>query len=321
MKSKDKIKLQSEAATLFKKLSGNISAFKKLPLIEKLTFVIAELTATIIAYVRPLFERAKTAKEFEDKVSGNLVGKCELVKGVNVEAANDAGQAITDVSSRFDMGQLKFFGSPSKAPQKASIRGRVIAHYCGAITPLQKRLHPNVDQINISTNMFARYTQQEKEQLFNYSKQPEMVAAFKRNAQAWLSRTPVKDEHSNELKAIVDDRSDAPFTLNYTFEPDGDFEMTMGSMYHELGHRFHAWLGREEIDSDFLSEIERSHKAGWGFALSAYATKNEREYFAEAFCAYMMGSFDKRYYAMLHPTILTYLRKYDKKDISQELAA
>ena len=321
MKPENKIKLQSEAATLFQKLTGRISPTIKVPVLTRLSEILSLLISSIAKYVRPVFERVKSISLFQDKITGSLVGKCEFTKGVNLEAINDAGQALTDVHSRFDMGILKFFGSPSKAIKKASISGSVIAHYCGATTPLQKRFHPNVDQINVSTKSFRRYTQEEKEQFYNYSIRPDIVAKFKQNAHAWLERSRLFDPHQDKLISIIKNRENGPFTINHSFELNSGLEMTMGSMYHELGHRFHAWLGRDEIDKSFIQQITLAHLAGWGFALSAYATKNEREYFAETFCAYMMGSFDPRYYEMINPTILEYLQKYDKKNIEKELAA
>ena len=322
MKSDDKIKLQSDAATLFDKIANTTNGFVKLPLVESLALIIMQLTEAIISYIRPVFERTKTIKEFERKAKGLLASVCNFVSGVNVEAVNDAGQAIVDVDSRFDMGKpLSFFGSPSRAPHKATIRGSVLAHYCGPFTPGQKKFYPDLDQVNISTKAFKRKSKEEQDRHFAHYRKPHEVEKFKRNARMAIARSWMKDPDKEVLKRIIDTRDNAAFTMNNTFDSSSELEMPFSTMYHELGHRFHAHLSANDLDPTFMNAVTETYNTGWAYALSKYAAKNEMEYFAESFCAYMLASFEPKYYAMINPQMLKFFRKYDKKDISKELTS
>jgi hypothetical protein len=282
MKTKEKIKLQSEAVTLFGKLTG-LTSIKKIPLVTRLSDIVALLIAVVITYVAPVFKRARSLKDFFVNAK-SFCANSDVVKGVPLNVLNDCGEALVEAAERFSMPKMKFFGSGTKAPYRHRI-GRSLACY------VHHKSWGFIDQININTKMKDQ-TPQGKLEMERIMESRHPLQAHKRS-----SFFSVDDRRAID---IIEDFTEWPWSVSNI--------SAKNIMFHEVGHRWHAYMRTKGDEVDVMAK--KQYNAGWARVISQYAMTNVNEYMAEAFSCYMQGKHN-----LICPELLTIMKENDKAAI------
>ncbi|QUM78721.1 hypothetical protein HWV00_20840 (plasmid) [Moritella sp. 24] len=285
MKPNDKIKLQSEAVALFGRLTG-LSIIKKVPVISRLTDIVVLLTKTIVAYVAPIFERAKTIAKFHVNSKSFAEGS-DSVKGVSLDVLNDSGEVLLEVQERFSLPKIKFFGSGARAPNKHRLSGRAKACY----------LHSR-------DNDFSRpgYTDQI---LINTTIKADLTHVERQGVAMAMSRQFPLDAHQRKSNKSVKDPDALAVIMALTEWPWSHSQSAKNIMSHEAGHRLHSYLDSQGVAINQL--LRRGYDKGWHYCLSQYGTTNINEFMAEAFSCYMQDKHE-----LIYPELLQLFKEHDK---------
>jgi hypothetical protein len=284
MKPNEKIKLQSEAVTLLGKFTG-LTSIKKIPLITRLTDIVALLIAVVITYVAPVFKRARSLKDFFVNAK-SFCANSDVSKGVPLNVLNDCGEALLEATERFSMPKMKFFGSGARAPYKHRI-GRAYACYLAYTDPNAWGL---VDQININTKL--------KDE--THESKIEIEKIMESRYPLILHKDGSERVGDGRARKIIDELTEWPWSVSTT--------TAANIMFHEMGHRWHAYMRTKGDELDVM--VNKQYKAGWARVISQYGMTNANEYIAEAFSCYMQDKHN-----LICPELLTMMKENDKAAI------
>ncbi len=285
MKLNDKITLQSEAVALFERLTG-LSVIKKIPVVGRLATIIELLVSTVVAYVAPIFERAKNIAQFHLNAK-QFAGGSDTVRGVSLDVLNDAGQALVEVQDRFNMPKMKFFGSGSRAPYKSRLSGSAQACYIHSRGKDFTAPH-YIDQILINTKMQAVPT-------------PERAEGI---ARVMLKRYPL-DAHQRTANKRVTDPDALAVVMALDVWRWSHSPTATEMLQHEAGHRLHSYM--DSMDIPINQVLGEGYRGGWHYCISQYGMTNVNEFMAESFVCYMQDKHE-----FIYPPLLELYKKHDK---------
>ncbi|WP_070962889.1 hypothetical protein [Vibrio sonorensis] len=272
-----------------KELSTTLMTFKYYPsdkrsaALNRMVKLLKVIEGKAKSYIKTLFEPASNFADFASKFKHKIFSGFGVSKNANLEVCNEAAEAMLDVTDRFDMETLGFFGNASKSPfrgSKMSRNANATYHY-GRSFFGEKRPDGIVIPVSITPNSIKAQK----------AKANEMYNAGLDKAKARImEHKRVSDEvkeKSQELKA-------------WRWSVSTDFK---GTAYHEMGHKLHL-----SSDVDGLDTLVReAYNKGWAMVMSEYAKTNHKEFFAETFCAYMLGEHE-----FIEPRLLAKLKELDK---------
>jgi hypothetical protein len=281
LKLNAKIKLQTEAVTLLGRLTGS-SRVKQIPLVSRLSAIIKML----VAFVAPIFKRAKTAAEFHNS-TGDLAKYTKSMHKVSLDSLNACGEAMTEAFSRFFMPKMEYFGTGSTAPIKHRLGKRTPACY----THPKWGFGKGVDQIVINPELSETESQDDKD-----STAAAMEEQYPFDAHKALAYKRAKDPRVQELIGSL---------TQWNWGISG----TAGEvMYHEIGHRWHHYMITHQDKGDNIQAVLNAAWAGgWKYLVSQYGMTNIKEFMAESFSLYMQNKHE-----LINPELLALMKKYDK---------
>ncbi len=273
-----------------KELKTTLSVFKGYPsnqkgsVLTRMVTLLKVVESKISDFVKTVFSPATSFKDFAQKFAGKIFGDFGVSKNANLDICNEAAEAMLDVSDRFDVGrQLGFFGNASQSPFRGSkMRKNANATYSRTRSWTGELV---ADGIIIPVSITPNSVKQQKEGTNSmYNAQLDYV-------KNWIqSHTRISDEVKEKAKQLKE----------WRWSISSDFK---GTAYHEMGHKLH--LGEDVGNLDPL--IREAFNKGWAVVLSEYAKTNSKEFFAETFCAYMLGEHD-----FIEPRLLAKLKEMDK---------
>ncbi|MDC5753532.1 hypothetical protein [Vibrio europaeus] len=235
-------------------------------------------------FVKTVFKPATSFNDFANKFTGKIFDNFGVSKNANLDVCNEAAEAMLDVTDRFEVGErLGFFGNASQSP----FRGSKMTRNAGATyNRLRSFLGKHkVDGIVIPVSITSDSVKKQKE------KSNGMYDAKLPRIKEWIQ---AHSRISNEVK------EKAKELKRWRWSVSTDFK---GTAYHEMGHKIHL-----SADIDGLDQLIReAHNQGWSTVLSEYAKTNHKEFFAETFCAYMLGEHE-----FIEPRLLAKLKELDK---------
>lgn len=213
----------------------------------------APATPEVTGYQPPEWKPQLTLSKLSAYASGRIAETVKLPAGTPVGVANNALQLLDELNDRFDLRQLRYFGSA--------------------------RSDPNGTRYRISKNMIAGYAERANAMLVTPKAfDPENEAKcgdISRGLQRW-DNSRVKLANGNYGEAVKAAHA-ATEAITWHAVPT-----IRGVWAHETGHAVHA-----KNDALLTPITRKAFAEGWHLALSGYAETNPDEYLAEAFSLYV----------------------------------
>ena len=273
-----------------KELKATLMLFKSYPSdvkaasLSRMVKLIKVVEKALKRFVKTIFKPATSFSDFADKFSGKLFAQFGVSKNANLEVCNEAAEAMLDVTDRFDIGtMLDFFGNVKQSP----FRGSKMPRNANAVYQRSRNFYGQLvrDGIMLPVSITSSSVKTQK------ARGNELYNNELENVKAWIQDN---DRISSEVKEKAKNLKQWRWVVSTDFK---------GTAYHEMGHKLH--LGEDVASLDPL--IREAYNKGWATVLSEYAKTNHKEYFAEAFCAYMLREFD-----FIEPRLLAKLKELDK---------
>lgn len=242
------------------------------------------------------FKAPKNATEARDFVIKSGIAAEANFKGMAVSKMGGALEAAKEVTDRFGLSPLEFFGPSSRHP---SLKLRTPRNANAAIFPYIRN--------GKKTGTF--HTPTKFGNLKEYEEQHRMQVL---RSEAYTLRRDNKLKEKQGLSPDLQKRLTKMKKGEYSWTISGLQEATEKARvttYHEYGHVVH--LTTEEMGDEinrFLSS-ERPIQNGWSALLSEYASANNHEFVAEAFSAYMLG---EDFHYRIHPELLEIFKRHDR---------
>lgn len=276
--------IKSQFTELFGSLNG-MKLTDKPPALIRLAVLVAELKKLGKAFVARVFAPVKTMAAFKQAAEEMLSDKFDVVRGVKLDTLNKSASAILEVSDRFELPKMKFFGSINKMGIRTKRQGRAHASYVRSSRAFSGEL------ITEGITMNSKLNDSDIEQEYARSKEY-YGAELEQHKLSILNNARV----SQEVKDLL------PKMTNWQWNQCNNVQAIM---WHESGHRLHLYPLRERDELDSLAMT--AYREGWALLVSKYGLSNYKEFFAETFVLYMKGEHN-----LINPKLLAYLKKADK---------